>query len=300
MDSILTNKFYIYENKSLNKNIKGIIHISHGMAEHIKRYEWLTYKLNSDGFHVISIDHRGHGTWIKRGEIPGYFNRTDGWKTVVDDLEELIKITNNKYPNIKQYLLGHSMGSYVALSLIQRKVKLNGLILTGSSFISLNLIRLQKLIIQIETLLKKDKGISDFLDTMIIKSFNKNFKPNRTPKDWISTDEENVDNYVNDPLCGFKVTNNIWKNLADGLQTVFDQKFYKLANTSLPILIISGEKDPVGSNGQGPKKLRLFLSNIFNNVDAMIIKNCKHEVFSDIDKDIIYNSFLKFIKKSND
>ena len=170
MDSILTNKFDIYENKSLKKDIKGIIHISHGMAEHIKRYEWLTHKLNSDGFHVISIDHRGHGTWIKKGEIPGYFNRTDGWKTVVDDLEELITITNNKYPNIKQYLLGHSMGSYVALSLIQRKVKLNGLILTGSSFISLNLIRLQKLIIQIETFLKNDQGISDILDTMIIKS----------------------------------------------------------------------------------------------------------------------------------
>ena len=122
MDSILTNKFDIYENKSLNKDIRGIIHISHGMAEHIKRYEWLTQKLNSDGFHVISIDHRGHGTWIKRGEIPGYFNRKNGWKTVVDDLEELIIVTNNKYPNIKQYLLGHSMGSYVALSLIQRKV----------------------------------------------------------------------------------------------------------------------------------------------------------------------------------
>ena len=188
------------------------------------------------------------------------------------------------------------MGSYVALSLIQRKVKLNGLILTGSSFISLNLIRLQKLIIQIETFLKKEQGISDILDTMIIKSFNNYFKPNRTPKDWISTDEENVDNYVNDPLCGFKVTNNIWKNLADGLLTVFNQKCYKLTNISLPILIISGEKDPVGSNGQGPKKLRLFLSNIFNNVDAMIVKNCRHEVFSDIDKDIIYNSFLKFIK----
>ena len=137
MDSILTNKFYIYENKSLNKNIKGIIHISHGMAEHIKRYEWLTYKLNSDGFHVISIDHRGHGTWIKRGEIPGYFNRTDGWKTVVDDLEELITITNNKYPNLKQYLLGHSMGSYVALSLIQRKVKLSGLISVSYTHLTL-------------------------------------------------------------------------------------------------------------------------------------------------------------------
>ena len=59
MNRNITNMSVIYENLSSHKKINGIIHISHGKGEHIGRYSWLIDRLNTDGYHVISIDHRG-------------------------------------------------------------------------------------------------------------------------------------------------------------------------------------------------------------------------------------------------
>ena len=62
----MTNSLYS-ENLTSKPVPKGVLIISHGMAEHIGRYKWLTSKLNLDGYHVISKDHRGHGRNIENG-----------------------------------------------------------------------------------------------------------------------------------------------------------------------------------------------------------------------------------------
>mgnify|MGYP003315902666 FL=1 len=80
MNRNITNMSIIYENFSNQKKIKGIVHISHGMGEHIGRYKWLINKLNHDGFHVISKDHRGHGKWLDNPKnIQGLFHYKNGW-----------------------------------------------------------------------------------------------------------------------------------------------------------------------------------------------------------------------------
>ena len=106
---------YIYQSLSKSANLKGIIHISHGKGEYIGRYSWLIKKLNSDGYHVISQDHRGHGKWIKNGHPKGIFANFNGWEVITQDLNDLINNTNKKYPDLNQYLFTHSMGSLTLL-----------------------------------------------------------------------------------------------------------------------------------------------------------------------------------------
>jgi alpha-beta hydrolase superfamily lysophospholipase len=86
--------------KPLIPNLKGLVVISHGMAEHIGRYSWLIEKLNADGYSVIAKDHRGHGKNILQGMTPGLFADKDGWTKVSDDLRNTINFAVEKHPNL--------------------------------------------------------------------------------------------------------------------------------------------------------------------------------------------------------
>lgn len=288
------DKKYIYRYLSSNKQINGMFHISHGMAEHIGRYNWLINKLNEDGYHVIAIDHRGHGKRIE-DNLKGYFADKDGWDHVVNDLVDIIEESSREFPDLKQYLIGHSMGSWIALSAVQKNIKIDGLILSGSSKVPSSLLRFQKSLLMILILIFGKKSYGKYFDEMILGSYNKFFSPNRTAKDWISSDNLNVDEYINDPMCGFVVTNGLWLDLANGMIDVFEHKKYAGTDKGLRVFLISGSKDPVGQNGKGVSSLYKFLKDIFPNTSMDIIKNARHEVFSEKNKKDNYQKLIRFI-----
>ena len=296
MNRNITNMSIIYKNFSNQKKIKGIVHISHGMGEHIGRYKWLINKLNQDGFHVISKDHRGHGKWLDNPKnIQGLFHKKNGWSQVTNDLRELILDTNKKYPNINQYLFAHSMGSWIGLSAILKPLPLKGLIISGSTKLPKFLIYIQTLLIKIVTTFQGKEGVSSFLDLITIRSYNKKFKPNRTNSDWISTDDQNVDEYVEDKLCGFLVTNSLWLDMSEGFLEVFNIKNYKYVDKDMPILLISGALDAVGDFGRGSPKLARMLNKAFKKVDSVIVQDEKHEVFSGTLKESSYKIVKNFL-----
>ena len=296
MNRNITNMSIIYKNFSNQKKIKGIVHISHGMGEHIGRYKWLINKLNHDGFHVISKDHRGHGKWLDNPKnIQGLFHKKNGWSQVTNDLRELILDTNKKYPNINQYLFAHSMGSWIGLSAILKPLPLKGLIISGSTKLPKFLIYIQTLLIKIVATFQGKEGVSSFLDLITIRSYNKKFKPNRTNSDWISTDDQNVDEYVEDKLCGFLVTNSLWLDMSEGFLEIFNIKNYKYVDKDMPILLISGALDAVGDFGKGSPKLARMLNKAFKKVDSVIVQDEKHEVFSGTLKESSYKIVKNFL-----
>jgi alpha-beta hydrolase superfamily lysophospholipase len=297
MTSNITNQdAHVYEFLTNQINPKGIIHISHGMAEHILRYKWLISRFNDDGYHVIAKDHRGHGLSINSKKVKGFFSDKEGWNKVVSDLEAVIVDSKKKFPNLDQFLIGHSMGSWLALSLISKGILIKGLILSGSSKVPLFIINAQKLIINMQIIFFGKNSTSKLLDSLTMKSYNKSFAPNRTESDWITTDKESVDDYVKDPLCGFMVTNKLWQDLANGMKSIFNKNNYDNSAKQTPIFIISGDKDPVGENGKGVKRLYGFLLDLFPNSSMSLIKDARHEVFSEINKEFSYQEVKHFIE----
>lgn len=297
MDKKLTNinhDTYVY---LTNKNqINGVVHISHGMAEHIGRYKWLIEKLNDDGYHVISIDHRGHGKNITNFENQGYFADNNGWQKVGNDLIDLVNFTNEKYPNLNQYLIAHSMGSWISLSALIDNIKIDGLILSGSGFIPKHIIFLQMIISNLSALLFGDKSENSFMHKITFETYNNFFKPTRTKSDWLTSDIISVDNYEKDQLCGFKSKVNVWRNMTKIFSRVFKENNYKDVNKKIPIYIISGADDPVGGFSKNVKKLHIFLSKIFINVKIDIIESSRHEVFNEKNKDKTYNELVSFLE----
>ena len=293
MEQHMTNSLY-FEHVTSEINPKGIFIISHGMAEHMGRYQWLILQLNNDGYHVISRDHKGHGINIINGETPGLFSDNNGWLKVRDDLKETINYAERKFPNLPCFLLGHSMGSWIALSTLNSKSSLKAIILTGSSKLPKLAIILNLIIIKVDILVNGKFNRSTIMDRLTMRRFNAEFKPNRTPNDWISSDEDSVNDYTNDPHCGFIVTSSLWLDLCNGLMMIFNKRYYSELNKDIPILIMSGKNDAASANSKLSIKLYKFLNKIFSNVKHMIIDS-RHEIFTDLNKHSSYDYLLEFI-----
>ena len=293
MEQHMTNSLY-FEHVTDDINPKGVFIISHGMAEHMGRYQWLISKLNNDGYHVISRDHKGHGINIINGETPGLFSVNNGWLKVRDDLKETINYAERKFPNLPCFLLGHSMGSWIALATLNNKSSLKAIILTGSSKLPKLAIILNLIIIKVDILINGKFNKSTIMDRLTMRRFNAEFKPNITPNDWISSDEDSVNDYTNDPHCGFIVTSSLWLDLCNGLMMIFNKRYYSELNKDIPILIMSGKNDAASANSKLSIKLYKFLNKVFSNVKHMIIDS-RHEIFTDLNKHSSYNYLLEFI-----
>ena len=293
MEQHMTNSLY-FEYVTADINPKGIFIISHGMAEHMGRYQWLISQLNNDGYHVISRDHKGHGINIINGETPGLFSDNNGWLKVRDDLKETINYAERKFQNLPCFLLAHSMGSWIALSTLNSKSSLKAIILTGSSKLPKLAIILNLIIIKVDILVNGKFNRSTIMDRLTMRRFNAEFKPNRTPNDWISSDEDSVNDYTNDPHCGFIVTSSLWLDLCNGLMMIFNKRYYSELNKDIPILIMSGKNDAASANSKLSIKLYKFLNKIFSNVKHMIIDS-RHEIFTDLNKHSSYDYLLEFI-----
>ena len=275
----------------------GLVQISHGMAEHKRRYKEFINFLNMSGFHVAIHDHRGHGDRILDDQI-GFFANDDGWNLVVDDVLAIHKETNKRFPNIPKILLGHSMGSWVGLSALQQMNSFDIVLLSGSSRPNSSETFLQKLLLKIETLRLGKKGYSSLLHKTIFGGFNSKFKNTKTPNDWLSRDSDRVDDYVNDHLCGFVVTNQLWADVINGIENVFHPNNLTLINKNIPILVFSGSEDPVGGMGKGTTKLHDCLKDNECMSELYLVDGARHETLNETNRITTYNYLLMFLKNN--
>jgi len=289
-DSNLYFEFYL----SKVDMILGLVQISHGMAEHKDRYQDFINFLNKNGFHVVIHDHRGHGDRILHDQV-GFFGNENGWNLVVEDLLAVHQETNRLFPSVSKILLGHSMGSWIGLSALQQDNFFDVALLSGSSYPNSMDTVFQKILLKIEILRLGNKGYSKLMHKIIFGGFNGKFKNTRTPNDWLTRDVECVDNYTNDPLCGFVVANQLWSDVIKGIESVFDPKNIRLINKKIPILVFSGSNDPVGGMGQGTKKLNNCLLDNNSKSELYLIDGARHETLNETDRMTTYNYILSFL-----
>ena len=284
--------FELYQSRG--DSIFGLVQISHGMAEHKGRYREFINFLNLNGFHVVIHDHRGHGERIFENK-KGFFDQEDGWNLVVNDLLDIHLDTNKRFPNIPKILLGHSMGSWIGLSALQQKNLFDAAMLSGSSYPNPSETFMQKLLLKIEMFRLGKNGYSRLLHRIIFGGFNGRFQNTNTQNDWLSQDAERVEDYTNDPLCGFVVTNQLWSDLIEGIKLVFDQKNLSLIKKNIPILVFSGSDDPVGAMGKGTSKLHKCLMENECKSELYLVDGARHETLNEINRITTYNHVLKFL-----
>ncbi|WP_200992707.1 alpha/beta hydrolase [Pseudomonas cichorii] len=277
---------------------KAVVMLSHGMAEHGGRYERLGMALNAAGIALYAHDQRGHGLTAAHGEL-GHFADEDGWSKVVGDLATLSQTIGQKHPGLPLFLLGHSMGSYIAQAyLMHHGASLQGAILSGSNFQPVSLYRSARQIARLERWRQGPKGRSALIEWLSFGSFNKAFKPARTRFDWLSRDQEEVDKYLFDPLCGFRCTNQLWFDLLGGLQKISNPSNLKQIDPGLPLLIIGGECDPV-SDGKRLKDLAHALGKAGHQVVQLeIYPEARHELLNETNRDDVTRDLIDWLLRS--
>jgi len=277
---------------------RAMIMLSHGMAEHSGRYGRLAEALCAAGYGLYALDQRGHGRTADEGTL-GLYAEKDGWNRVVGDLASLKQHIAHQAPGLPIILLGHSMGSYIAQAyLLHHSASLNGAILSGSNFQPVALYRAAELIARIERARQGLRGRSALIDFLSFGSFNKAFKPNRTAFDWLSRDPVEVDKYINDPLCGFRCTNQLWVDLLGGLQQISKASNLAQIDPGLPILVIGGECDPV-SEGKRLKSLAHALREAgCQNLQLTLYPQARHEVFNETNRDVVTADVLTWLDQA--
>ena len=283
----------------INSNIKGIVQIVHGMAEESSRYDYLAKKLNEEGFVVYGDDHRGHGETASSREELGYISDEDGFHWMVNNLKQINGIIKREYPNLPIVLLGHSMGAFLS----QRYAELYGdsidyLVLTGTNGKPKIITKLGIKVAKRDITKYGRRHVGRYINKLAFNAFNNNFKHTRTQFDWLSSVDEEVDNYIKNDLCGFKYPSSFYYDLINGLWTIHKDENLCRIPESLPIYIFAGDKDPVGYNGKGIISLfNCFKGLVINDVSYKLYKDGRHEMLHEYNKDEVISDLVLWLNK---
>ncbi len=278
----------------------AILQIIHGMQEYIDRYDEFANFLAEKGIIVIGNDHLGHGGSVGERGTYGYFCKNDPATVLVRDAHRLKKMTQEDFPGIPCFILGHSFGSFVAREYITRYgTGIKGAIIQGTAFMPGGTIKSLGGLVNFLQVVMGEKYRSTMVNNMAFKGYLKKIPNPRTNFDWLSHNEASVDKYAADPACNFVFTLNGFKTMAELLKRVQDTDKMEDIPKDLPILITAGKEDPVGNYGEGPEKLYNIYKNDLQikNVDIKLYDGLRHELQQEIGREQVYADQYEWIKK---
>lgn len=266
-----------------------------GMEEHSGRYADFAAFLNAKGYSVFCIDHYGQGENVDSLDDLGKWEKS-GFRIMVNTVDELVSKLRITCRPI--YIIAHSMGSFIAQDYIQRYGNhIDKVVLIGTCGK-----RIGYKAAEVATRLFVNKRNYDkpshFFDKLIFGNNNKKIKNPRTDKDWISLSDRNVDAYIADEKCGYGVTRGFYKEMFKGINRLFNKKFLRKIRKDLPILILSGEDDPVSLYGKGATKLMYQYKKLgIRDVDMKLYSQLRHEILNEDNKQEVYDDIVEFLKK---
>lgn len=276
---------------------KAILQIAHGVTEYILRYEEFAKFLTEKGIAVVGNDHLGHGSSIAENAEPMYFGPEGSWDWVVEDIKTCMDLTKNKYPNIPYYLLGFSLGSFVARTfLIKYQERLNGAIIVGTGQTSSFQIALAKYMANKEGKKVGEDHTSPTIRQLTFGTYNKIFAPNRTEYDWLCASEKSIDEYIKDPIRGGGMSAGLFREMLSGMAFSGKQENINKIDKDLPILFLSGDKDPVGEQGKGvTRAYNSFKKAGIKNTNMKLYSGLRHDILREDCREDIFNDIYQFI-----
>lgn len=279
--------------------VRGVVQIMHGIAEYIERYDDFMAFLASNGLVAVGTDHLGHGKTIEKPEQKGFFADKDGWDYVIKDEDILRRAMAKEYPDTVQIVFGHSMGSFMARThLIRYPGGFDAAIISGTGNQGAALVGGGLAVGNIVTALKGAHHYSNFINNLAFGSYNKAYDPQRTDYDWLTRDNDVVDKYIADPLCGFIPTCSLFRDMMTGVKYITNVDNLPKMAKDIPVYFMSGDKDPVGDYGKG---VTLAYENFkkagMKDVSIKLYKDGRHEMLNELNRAEVYADVLNWINK---
>ena len=258
---------------------RALVQIAHGMGEHSGRYARLAHALNAAGYSVYASDHRGHGRTARDADDLGNFGAA-GWLGVVGDMQTLGKRIDAESGGLPRVVLGHSMGSFALQQLLLDESRtMAGAVLSGTSAVD-----------ALAGAVPADDTPAD------LSQFNVPFEPARTPSDWLSRDDTEVDAYIADPLCGFGVSAAGLRSMAAEAPRAADPEALRAIRSDLPLLMISGSADPL-AGGLALVELvaQRYREAGLTAVTTKWYTDARHELFNETNRDEVTHDLIDWL-----
>jgi alpha-beta hydrolase superfamily lysophospholipase len=256
--------------------VVGAVQIAHGLAEHAARYDRLARALNAAGFVVHATDHRGHG---RTGQAAlGDFGAV-GFEGLIADVAEFGARIAGEHPGLPVFLIGHSMGSFAAQSVIvDHSAQYAGVVLSGSTALDV-----------LAASLAQSEG------PVGLEAFNAGFE-HRTGYEWLSRDEAEVDAYVADPWCGFDTPPETIPLLFGAAGRLADPTVLAGIRSDLPLLLASGSDDPLAGGGQLVELLgQRYRDAGLVDVTVRVYPGARHEIFNETNRDEVTTDVVDWL-----
>ncbi|MFD7075779.1 alpha/beta fold hydrolase [Nocardioides sp. NPDC059952] len=246
---------------------RGVVQIAHGIAEHGQRYDRLAQALVAAGYVVRAADHRGHGGSVTSADQLGHFD----FEALVADVAAVGASLREEFSGIPVFLIAHSMGSFAAQTVILDRSDLyDGVVLSGSTALDV-----------------LAGALSSAEGPVGLEAFNAGFE-HRTGYEWLSRDEAEVDAYVADPLSGFDLPDTAVPQLFAGAERLADPAAIGGIRSDLPILVVSGDADPLAGGGALVELLgQRYREAGLKDVTVTLYPGARHEIFNETNRDAI-------------
>lgn len=278
--------------------VKAAVQIAHGMMEHIGRYREFAEFLAGQGIYVLGHDHLGHGKTAAAEEDRGYFGDHGGAVSVIRDMHRVTIHAQRKYPGVPVFLLGHSMGSFFARRyLTVYKDGIDGVILLGTGAPKEAKVRLGYLLADAFCRQKGARYRSRMLYNMSLGNYNRKFKPVKTAVDWLSREEKNNRAFTEDPMTDFIFTAGAYRDFFEVILKTEKLEQKGSMRTDLPILILSGSKDPVGEETKGVRRVYEWYDHAgAEDLSIGFYEDARHELLNETNREEVFSDILSWIE----
>ena len=279
-------------------DIKATVQLSHGIAEGIDRYDDFAQFLARNGYVVVGNDHLGHAKSVQDPKDKGFFAEENGWAYVVADLKGIYNQVKELFPDLPHVLLGHSMGSFLARTyIIKYPNDFDACIISGTGnqpklVVGTGFAVAQNLVNRLGP-----RGDGTTINNLSMGGYNKGLGPKNGPSAWLTRDKDVVTAYDANPDYGYVACCSVYRDMLGGIKLVTDKKNIAKVNKNMPILIFSGDQDPVGEKGKGPKRAyNAYKKAGVKDVTLTLYPGGRHEMLNEINKEQVYDDILKWIQ----
>ncbi|MCR4786306.1 MAG: alpha/beta hydrolase [Lachnospiraceae bacterium] len=275
---------------------RAIIVLVHGMGDHALRYTEMAEYFMAEGILVAALDLLGHGSSAATPEDFGYFCEQDPATVIVRDVHRLKKTIQAEHPGVPIYLMGHSMGSYIARNYIERYgTGIQGVIIQGGGDTGTFKGMYGKLVTDVIALFHGWRYRSMFCASKTLGSFVRAF-PDEGKTGWLTSNRELIEQYEGDPKSSFVFTLNGFHTLAELILRARKKKLIRNIPKTLPMFILSGAEDPVGEMGRGVQRMyEMYKNEGIERIRLDIRPGDRHELHHEEDRYQVFEEIKDFI-----
>lgn len=255
---------------------KRILQIAHGMTEHIGRYEAFAAVMTAQGIVVAGYDLRGHGKNPGSSDVASFGE--SGWEASLEDMHLFFDNLSARFAGVPHDMLGFSLGSFLLREYLGRWSEgVSRAIIMGTGYQPTPVLSVMMAIVKGQIKKGGFDNTTDLVRRLSFGTYNQKFRPNRTQSDWLCADTARLDAYLADPLCRKDISSGLFWQLLGAMKRTGSGAACSAWNKDMPVLLLSGQDDPVGDGGKGVLAVKKQLEAAgMKNVSLHLISGARH------------------------